>query len=65
MNPTLIGIIFVGVGVSFSAYHLSYILRKKARVQHTLGIIFGVLFINMGSNLLADSIRDKALKGKP
>jgi len=65
MNPTLIGVGFVGLGVAFSAYHLSLALTKKTRMQHTLGIIFGVLFINMGSNLLADSIRDKALHKKP
>jgi small neutral amino acid transporter SnatA (MarC family) len=59
MNSLGLGFIFVGVGISFSAYHLNRIIGKKPKIHYVFGAILGVLCINVGSNLIADGIRDR------
>ena len=59
MKSLGVGFVFVGVGITFSAYHLNRIMREKPKIHYILGAIFGVLCINVGSNLIADGVRDK------
>tara|TARA_B100002019_G_C21256615_1_gene594213 strand:- start:1004 stop:1216 length:213 start_codon:yes stop_codon:yes gene_type:complete len=59
MNSAGIGVIFVIVGISFSAYHFDRIMSKAPKLHYIFGIIFGVLCINVGSNLIADGITSK------
>lgn len=59
MNSAGIGIIFVIVGISFSAYHFDRIISKAPQLHYIFGVIFGVLCINVGSNLIADGFVSK------
>tara|TARA_R100001509_G_scaffold143461_1_gene99241 strand:+ start:321 stop:524 length:204 start_codon:yes stop_codon:yes gene_type:complete len=59
MNSASIGVIFVIVGISFSAYHFDRIMSKAPQLHYIFGVIFGVLCINVGSNLIADGFVSK------
>ena len=59
MNSLGLGFVFVGVGISFSAYHLNRIIGQRPKIHYIFGAIFGVLCINVGSNLIADGVRDR------
>ena len=59
MKSLGVGFLFVGIGITFSAYHLNRIMKEKPKIHYIFGAIFGVLCINVGSNLIADGIRAK------
>jgi|TARA_B100000282_G_scaffold296828_2_gene280325 hypothetical protein len=53
----------VGTGITLSAYHLNkiFISRSDEGLRYAVGVISGVLLINIGSNLLAGGIKDYTL----
>ena len=59
MESLTLGFCFIDVGVAVSAYHINRIFSAKPRVEYFVGIVFGILFLNIGSNLVATGLHDK------
>jgi len=62
MQSITLGFCFVGVGIAVSAYHINRIFSNKPRVEYFIGIVCGILFLNIGSNLVATGLHDKIKK---
>jgi len=62
MQSITLGFCFVGVGIAVSAYHINRIFSNKPRVEYFIGIVCGILFLNIGSNLVATGLHDKITK---
>tara|TARA_B100000925_G_C21708114_1_gene345366 strand:- start:89 stop:283 length:195 start_codon:yes stop_codon:yes gene_type:complete len=59
MNSAKLGVLLIAGGLVVSAFHLNLLLvnRNKAPVlAYGLGVLGGVVFINVGSNLIATNL---------
>ena len=59
MQSLGLGLILIGVGIAVSAYHINRIFSDKPRVEYFIGIVCGLLFLNIGSNLVATGLHEK------
>ena len=62
MQSLTLGFALIGVGVAVSAYHINRIFSDKPKVECFIGIVCGILFLNIGSNLVATGLHDKINK---
>jgi len=58
MQSLTLGFILIGVGIAVSAYHINRIFSNKPRVEYFIGVVCGLLFLNIGSNLVATGLQD-------
>ena len=59
MDSISLGSILIVIGTAVSAYHINRVFGGKPRIEYFIGIVCGLLFINVGSNLLAGGLHDK------
>ena len=59
MQSLTLGFILIGVGIAVSAYHINRIFSNKPRVEYFVGVVCGLLFLNIGSNLVATGLHEK------
>ncbi len=59
MNSAKLGILLIAGGLVVSAFHLNLLLVERNRgpvLAYGLGVLGGVVFINVGSNLIATNL---------
>ena len=59
MQSLTLGFILIGVGIAVSAYHINRIFSNKPRVEYFIGVVCGLLFLNIGSNLVATGLHER------
>jgi len=62
MQSIQLGSILIGIGIAVSAYHINRIFSNKPRVEYFIGVVCGLLFLNIGSNLVASGLHDRINK---
>jgi len=64
MDSISAGSVLIVIGIAVSAYHINRILGAKPRIEYFIGVVCGLLFINIGSNLVGSGLHDKLKAAK-
>ena len=62
MESLQLGSILIGIGIAVSSYHINRIFSGKPRIEYFIGVVCGLLFLNIGSNLVATGLHERIVK---